>query len=337
MIHRFLYVGSCFALVSLAGCNMGDVGSAPADSGEGGIGGTGIGVITGLGSVRIDRDHEFSIGPNTVFRVDGKVVSEEAFGQSAVGLWGSYQVANDVDAAFTHGTLLSIDARHQFHGPITSLTPLKVLDQLAMVKPDTLVVDEQGVSHNVTEIDQVLAPGTLVSVSGFQGVGNTIRVTQIRVDLQHNGWKLTGYASQVVPNDSFRLGDHKVILNGKIPLNCTPSLKDGDLVKVVFVGTGVFLPGDTVDTVMHVECKSFGLAKTKAAIPGRIKGIVTSVFPDAAFVVEGQNIEIGQDTVFEQQSARTVKQGDFVTVEGEVQKTGVLLAEHVAIDNRNHE
>ncbi len=328
---------SSLLAVWLGGCTNGvpnQTASIAGDTGIGGtgfsdegIGGTGIGTVTGFGSIIINRTHEFDVGPNTILRIDGQQVDEQTFKLNGLGLVVSYQVRN-ANADFTRGTLVTLDARHQVRGPITSIQPLKVLDQEAVIRKDAVLVDGSG----LTLTPDNLTVGEVVEISGFSD-NNKLLVTRLQVDDEGQEWKLTGKVSQVTAS-AFNIGAQKILLNGKLPKDCGTGMKDGDLVEATFQGVNNFQPGATIDTLLQVACKSSGLQKPEnigKPIHGEIEGVVTRKLSATELIVNGQPVLLTNATLFEGGTATQLVPGTLVEVKGKLHPDGKLQAEKVEI------
>ncbi len=313
----------------LAGCSGGSATFTSAFSDEG-IGGTGIGTVTGFGSIIINQTREFEVAQTTRLSIDGKTVNEDDFRNAGLGLVVSYQVANDVNADFTRGTLLSLDARHQLRGPITQTQPLTILEQTAQLQPDTVLLDANGQPLSPAD----LSIGDVVAISGFEKGSSALLATRVQVEDDGAAWKLTGLVSEVVPNASFTIGTQKILLNGVTPEHCEPELSVGDLVEASFIGANHYSAGDTITTLLQVECKQTGLSvpsNLSTPIPSEIEGVLTSVRSETQFIVNGQQILLTGNTQFEGGDATALVPGTFVEVEGALQPDGWLHADKIEI------
>ncbi len=340
MMTRYLTsIALCCAL--LAGCDGGPSTVAAVDPGVGGtgntdegIGGTGIGTVTGFGSIIINQTREFDVDVNTVLRIDGQPVSESEFVNAGLGLVVSYVVGPDVNADFTRGTLKSIDGNHVLRGPVTGINPLTVLGQTVVVGPDTVLRDAQGLALDAAD----LQVGDVVAISGFSNAGSPVRSTRLERENDRREWRLSGVASQVIDNTSFRIGAQLINLNGVAPEHCGDGLRDGDQVEVEIQGTPDYQTGAPIDTVLKVECKNEKLELPGNAgkpLPAEIEGIVTSVDSAASrFSIGGQQIRFSNATTFKKGAATDLAPGVLVEVEGAVTPaTGILDAEKIEIKN----
>lgn len=326
------------AIICLAACGGGSGGGGLAG---GGVSGTGIGTITGFGSVKINVARDFTTDANTQFFLDDDPVVDQATleallcggiacGATNPGIVARVDIGPDVNADFTSGTAVSVNAFNLVKGPVTGVNPLRVLEQTITVTGDTVLEDVPG--NNVAN----LVPGNIVEVSGFADANNVIQAT--RLEFKPAGalvWKLTGPAGNVIANTSFQVGSQLVLLNGVVPRDCIGGLTGGDLVEVKATQDPGFVPGgDTLDTVTDVECQVPGLGVPGNAngnvLDAEVEGIVTVINGPGDFVVNGQRVVTNAGTLFEGGAAGDIVIGSKLEAEGDLDLiTGILAADKV--------
>ena len=326
-VHNILLIA---ALLALAACG-GSGGSGSSVAG-GGIGGTGTGSITDFGSVIINGTRVFEIDAETEILLDGTAVSEADLQAEGLGMFVRVLVGTDVNSDFTSGTVVSIKAEHLVKGPVTALSPLKVLGQTVVVTAETELPD--GL---VPATD--LGLGDIVQVSGYASADNTIQAT--RLELKPDviaEWKLVGPVSGLTAS-AFMIGDQQVNFGGITPRDCGAGLGNGDLVKVkADAGFAGFAGGDPLTTVTDVECISGELEIPEGAegeLEAEVEGLVTAVaLPE--FAVSGQQVVIDPTTVFRGGREEDIVLGAKVEAQGKLDTaTGVLTAEKITFrDNR---
>ena len=307
----------------------------------GGISGSGIGTITGFGSVIINDIRTFVIDANTTITWDDNIISETELMNRGVGAVAQVNVAG-ANNGLTSGTAVTITVNNKVKGPVTGTAPLEVLGQ-------TLVLD-----GNVTYlVDDTPAPGfnpatlqvgDIVEVNGFAGVSNVIQVSLF----EHKTagipeWKLTGKVTSTAPGE-LNIGSQRVVLNGVNARDCrlnrtTPEVGDLVEVKALFdaqFNTGAAPNDDTLDTVTDVECQVPGLGvppgTSTSIIEAEIEGIVTALAcPGGDFVVGGQCVEItSAPAVFEGGAAEDIIIGAKLEAEGDLNTaSGVLVADRI--------
>jgi len=319
------------AITSLIACGSGGGGGGGGGLvAGGGISGTGVGTITGFGSVIINDTREFEFDGETRFFRDGVEVIESTFMQDGAGMVSRVEIGDDVSADFTSGTAATVTADNAVKGPVTSISPLQVLEQTVVVNGDTVL-------DNIPGNDTAnLVPGDVVEVSGFADSANVIQAT--RVEFKGAGapvWKLTGPVSNVIANTSFQVGAQVVLLNGVVPRDCGASLNNGEFVEVKAAEDPGFTPGgDTLDTVTDVECQVPGLGvpdnATGTILEAEIEGIVTTVTAPDDFIVNGQRVVTNGTTEFEGGAAEDIVVGVKIEAEGDLDtNTGILTADKI--------
>jgi hypothetical protein len=329
------------AVICLAACGGGGGGGGVGGLAGGGISGTGIGTITGFGSVKINVARDFATDANTLFFLDDEPVADQATleallcggiacGATNPGMVARVDIGADVNADFTSGTAVSVNAFNLVKGPVTGINPLRVLEQTIIVTGDTVLSDVPG--NNAAN----LLPGDIVEVSGFADANNVIQAT--RLEFKPAGapvWKLTGPAGNVIANTSFQIGSQLVLLNGVVPRDCVGGLTGGDLVEVkADQDPGFAQGGDTLDTVTDVECQVPGLGVPGNAngnvLDAEIEGIVTVINGPGDFVVNGQRVVTNAGTLFEDGAADDIVIGAKLEAEGDLDLvTGILAADKI--------
>ena len=324
--------------VGLAGCGGGgtDVGGGDSPQPQG-VSASGVGVITGFGSVKLDDDSIFSTDDRTQFTVDGVTFETEAdfkaaFGGSddVVGAVAVVRVRDNVSDDFSRGTAAEVAAHTAVKGPVTSVDPLRVLGQTVVVTGDTVLADIPAGG---------LAVGNEVEVYGFTRDDNVILASRLQRKSpgDMDEWKLTGFVTASQPE--LAIGSQVVFLNAleRAPENCAsgqpavgnfveikanPAVQDGD--------------GNTL-SARRVECKRQGLIgelDDNVALR-RVQGFVSAVNPDGSgFTIggagpEGQSVALTSNTTFRNGTLEDLFVGVKVEVTGRV-TNGALTASRVS-------
>lgn len=323
----WLLVSLVVTIITVGGCGGGGGGSFAAG---GGIGGTGIGTITGFGSVIINDTRTFDINDDTKIFLDGEEISESVLMQNGPGFVAQFIVDDSVSQDFTSGQAVTIRADNLVKGPVTNIDPLKVLEQTVVVTSDTLLVDVP-----LNDIGSV-GLGGILEVSGYADANNIIQAT--RIQFKAGGsleWKLTGPVNTVVLNASFKIGDQSVELNGVVPRDCDDGLQVGDLVEVKASDIPGFVAGDPLDSVLDVECETPGLeipgGVTTGVLEAEIEGLVTALSCTGGdFEVNGQCVAIKPLIEFEGGDVGDIVLGVKLEAEGSLDvATGILSADEI--------
>lgn len=329
MINRILLrVLTMITITGLIACGDGGGGNLA----SGGISGTGQGTITGFGSIIINDIREFEFDTETKFFRDGVEVTENVFMQNGVGMVTRVDIGKDVSADFTSGTAVNVSADNEVKGPVTSTSPLRVLEQTVVVTGNTILDNVPG--NDIAN----LVLGDVLEISGFSDSNNVIQATRVEFKGNNNTgalvWKLNGTASNVTAG-SFTVGNQLVSLNGVVPRDCGVSLNNGELVEVKAAqDPGFTTGGDTLDTVTDVECKVPGLGipdnATGTILDAEVEGIVTTITTPGDFIVNGQRVVTNGSTVFEGGAAEDIIVGVKLEAEGDLNtNTGILTASKI--------
>ena len=326
--------------VGLAGCG-GSSGSSDVGGGGGDnlqpqdVSASGVGVITGFGSVRMDDDSTFSTDDRTKFFVDGVVFPNEdafkaAFGGSddVVGAVAVVRVRDNVSADFSSGTAAEVAAHTAVKGPVTGVDPLRVLGQTVVVTGDTVLASIPAGG---------LAIGNEVEVYGFTRDDNIILSSRLQWkapgDLKE--WKLTGF---VDGSNGLAIGSQA------IALDAGPEIEGcgingpaaGNFVEAKAVPLPSFSAGQAL-VVNKVECKRQGLIgelDDNVALR-RVQGFVSAVNADGfGFTIggagpEGQSVRLRAETTFRNGTREDLVVGVKVEVTGRV-TDGELTADRVS-------
>lgn len=335
-----LGLGAALALL-LAACRQSNATVA-----GGGIGGTGKGTITNLsvpastaslgagalgvstGSITLNGTRTFTTTVSTRFQIDDADVTAGQLSAVATGLVARVDVGDDVNAAFTSGTAVTIAGEHAVIGPVTSTSPLQVLGQTVLVTHAT----NQVVSASS------LAVGDRVAVSGDTAADGVIQATRLERTTPGAAWRLTGTASNVGAS-SFTIGGQTVLFEGHPQENCGSSgLTNGSAVTVAAADDSSFVAGDGLTTTTSVRCVNPGVevppGLTSGTIPVQLEGFVSSVTTSGgtvtAFVLSGQTVQLTAQTTFGEGKQADLQVGTRAEVTGSYDvSSGVLAASEV--------
>ena len=292
--RSLLIVLAIASLIACGGGGGGDIADGGGVVAGGGINGTGIGTITSFGSVIINDTREFEFDAETEFFRDGVKVTEAVFMQDGTGMVSRVEIGDDVSANFTSGTAVTVTADNAVKGPVTSVSPLQVLEQTVVVTGDTVLDNVPG---NDTGN---LVLGDVVEVSGFADSANVIQATRVEFKGNNNTgapiWKLTGPVSNVIANASFQVGVQLVQLNGVVPRDCGANLNNGE----------------------------------RTTLDAEVEGIVTTVTNPGDFIVNGQRVLTDGTTELEGGAAEDIAVGVKLEAEGDLNTgTGILTADKI--------
>lgn len=331
-------------MAAVAGCGGGGGGGIVAG---GGIGGTGIGTVTGFGSIIFNGDTELDvISGDTEILLDGEEVSQSDLfeasppgprpctaADTACGLVGSFDARagfdDDPATGFKRGTADRVELEHQVKGPVTNTDPLEALGQPLVTTAETVFAGGIGSAAD-------LKLGDLVEVSGL--VDGAIQVTRLEKKTGLSTWKIIGRVSNIDINAlTFDVGNQPIKLFQASA--CVNGLQDNDLVEVK-ANPNDFTPTGQL-RVFEVECRDEGLRIPPGAagnIKAEVEGIVNAVTTDTggmvtSFTVHGQVVRVDAGTIFEGGRLQDIVVGAKVEAEGSLNtSTGDMTAKKVKFD-----
>lgn len=281
--------------------------------------------------VTVNGDGIFEVDATTQVTLDGVPVARSFLDRDGLGYRAQYVLAPGVAEDMSRGVLTSIDLRSRLRGPVTSLTPLSVLEQPVVITDDTLLRDIPG------DDPGAIALGDILEVSGVGFADGTTEATLVRLRSQqdeNDEWKVSGFASAVSPSSLF-IGSLEIVVNdGTLVDDCDGGLSDGDFIKVEAFPVVGYQPGDAL-TAIEVECKDDRLdAPVGDRVRAEIEGVITEVLGPDSFMVGDQVIAITPDTRFDDGTAANIQMGIRVEVEGTLDgDTGVLTAREVDFED----
>ncbi len=321
-----LPLGLIAVLFLLASCGGGIGGT-----GSGGkVAATGTGTVTGFGSVIVNDTRTFQIDGDTRISLDDTPISEAQLRTAGEGLVVKIDVGTDVNADFTSGTAVVIDAENWVKGPVTATNPLRVLGQDVVVTGDTVLRGGLVIAD--------LVAGDILEVSGYASAANIIQATRIERKAAIPTWKLTGPVSNVTAT-TFDIGMQTIAFGGVVPRDCGAGLNNGELVEVEATPDAGVVSGSTLSTVTDIQCIQPGLGvpdnPAGSTLKAEIEGLVTSVPPDFGvsrqdFVLNGQQVLTTVFTVFEGGALEDIIAGAKVEAEGILDTvSGILTADKI--------
>lgn len=284
-----------------------------------------IQVGTGRVAITFDNSRRFFLTDKTAITQRGVPVDAEVLIQVGTGRRARFLVADDVNDAFTSGTLTAIEFGAQIEGPVTSTNPLAVFNYELDVTSDTTLTNLPGDDIANIEVGaELLLAGFSDSQGGFQVTGLEFE------DDPLDEWVVTGPVSNI-SGEGFFIGSQAVAFNGVDPEGCLNGFTAGVFVQVEALPAEEFERGDTITTTSEIECLSDELGGEPGAIvPAYVEGFITVVSANSGFFVGEQSVVVTPETLFESGDAADLEVGLLVHVEGLLNTdTGVLDAEEV--------
>lgn len=312
---------SLLAASVLSACGGGGGSDGSTDVANGGIGGTGSGTVTGFGSIFVNDIREFEFDDDSRVRIDGEESQEDDL---KIGMVVNVNVGDDVNDDFTSGTLTTVDAFHLVKGPVTSVSPLRILSQDITVLDSTLLDDLSNVAS--------LVVGDVVEVSGHRDNTGIIRATLLEYKAAGaDVWQLRGDITATPSANVIRIGDQPVNTSTAEIANCGSGLSIGQFVEVKMSPVVSLNDGESIDAT-RVECVSSGLSTPDdvTTIKASFEGYIDAVTSATEFLINGQEIVLAGSVTYENGNASDLVVGARVEAEGVLNTTtGVLTASKI--------
>ncbi len=294
--------------------------------GESEVAGVGNGTITGFGSVIVNGDTRLEVDDSTQVRIDGD--DNPSASDLAEGMFVSFETGDDTTSTFSTGTALTINVNTEVKGPVTSVSPLRVLEQLVIVTGDTVL--ENMPAGGVA----ALAVGAEIEVHGPRGASGEIQAS--RIEYKPAGiptWKLSGTVSSV-SSSSFRIGNQQVLLDGVSPRDCDSGFANGVRVEAKFNRSPGFQPGTALSGTTDIECRNATLSTPENPLGYQVisefEGVVTRPVAANRFELNGQPVELRASTQFRNGTREDLLLGVRLEAEGKFDTlTGALVAREI--------
>ena len=303
-------------VLTLVGCGGGGSGLAS----TGGISGTGlsVGTVTGFGSVFVNGTEFDTTGAAIV--IDG---SDATQGDLRVG-----QVVV-VSANFDDHKASRVEYRAQIKGPIQALTV-----QDAAVGVATLTVMGQTVATNSSTnlsgarldptLPNALKVGDRVEISGLLDANGVLVATFLEVEPALADYRVIGRVSNLTTT-TFNMGALTVDFG-----SASAAPRVGDMVEVTAAAAGFnagsnTLIADRIETIAGVS-----LSGSESA---EVEGYVTRFAGPSDFDVGSVHAAVDSSTQFEGGSVSSLAQNVKVEIKGNVNSSGVLVAQSVEIES----
>jgi len=195
-------------------------------------------------------------------------------------------------------------------GPVTAVDPLEVLGQPVTVSGDTVI-------EGFKTVDE-LEPGAAMIIAGVVDPNGSLKATLAeRRDAQGNKYLLSGYATQIVPDEPrLRMGSQWINTDGVVFDDCLGAFPiAGDYLELRADSVPDFEPGDPIDTVTSARCASPVPFGTPGA-QGFLEGIVGLGADGGSFLLGPISVLYDEATVFEFGGPDDLEPGADVSTEG---------------------
>ena len=288
-----------------------------------GIGGTGIayGKITGFGSVFVNG-REFNTDTSN-FLVDGAIADLDALRLGMV-ITLKAETSNGV---FT-GKAFDVIYDDELEGPVAvgSIQTIGATRKSFIVFGKTIVIDETSTQFEGSSFAGLLEDD-LVEISGFHVTDNLIRATYVRktgvLDLGTSEVELRGLVKNLgAGGQGFQIDGVSISLDGNTEIDFV--LEEDLLVEVrgiINSATAVYAER------IEIEDEVFGSNVNGVSLQGVISGFTGNL---SSFLVNGQQVNASQASLFPANAVNLLVDGLNVEVEGDI-VNNVLIAEELEI------
>jgi len=273
------------------------------------------------------NDRSFDIADDAGVTIDDDSITlqqmHERIGDG--GGWRSDSFVLSPDSTLTSGSVSQIKFENNLKGPITSTAPLSVLGQPFSVNGNT-------VRKGFIDVSQ-LAVGQFLEISGFVDTDSSLIASRVaRDDTSPNPWRFTGFLTQFNGGSSTAtIGGppgQQISFAGVSPAGCGGGPAVGSYVTALATPIVSFAPGQVVDTVTQLTCRS--IVPTGAVDDhDSFEGLIQSVIDPATFTIADLTVTITAATLFKYGNVDDLDAGVRVEVEGTFTSPTTLAARRV--------
>ena len=318
---------------ALALCSIGLLSSCGGGGVVAGIEGTGTATVAAASSGPISRFGSIFVNgvefdtTHAAVSIDGQSASA-----SQLNVGDVVEVQGSVATGGTSGTATTVDYRTVVQGPISAVdaagSTVTVLGQTVQIGPQTSIGAEAGGTPTFAS----LVPGALVEVSGFPAAGNAVAATRIEIQSQVSAYELTGVVASVDPSTL------QVVVNG-VTIDFSGAQFSG------FPAGAGLQAGDRIQVEMPVGSASGTLLATRITLlpavaaasgaQGAVQGEVDGYVSPTQFQVDDTPISTTAQTQYQNGTAANLASGIEISVQGNFDSTGTLVATTVQFAQTN--
>ena len=319
---------TAFALCSIAllsSCGGGGLVAGIEGTGTATVAAASSGPISRFGSIFVNGV-EFDTTHASI-SIDGQ---SAAASQLSVG--DVVEVQGSVATGGTTGTATTVDYRSAVQGPISAVdaagSTVTVLGQTVQIGPQTSLGAEAGGTPTFAS----LVPGTLVEVSGFPAASGTVAATRVEIQTQVSSYELAGIVASVDPSTL------QVIVNG-VTIDFSGAQFTG-----FPAGAGLQV-GDRIQVEIPVGSVSGTLVANRISLlptlsaasgaQGAVQGEVDGYVSPTQFQVDDTPVSTSAQTQYQNGTVASLAAGIEVSVQGNFDSTGTLVATTVRFAQTN--
>jgi len=260
--------------------------------------------------ITLNDIRNFTIGPDTVIRVDDITVDQNLF--EIIGIGGfkvRFRIGEDVNTTISQGTFSEINLISDVIGPVTSLQPLTIMDQEVFVTSETIL-------ENLSSASQLVV-GDRVKVSGaISSVDNSIALSRLEKDNTLNEWKVRGFARNVNAS-TFTIGNLTVNTNAVAATNCNGVLAENDFVSIKATPDINYSLGQNLATLTEIECQTADVDEDpNDTVPVVVEGVISNIVDLVSFKVNNLTVFFDANTSFDNGEPEHIDAGTKVEIQG---------------------
>lgn len=267
-------------------------------------------LVVNAQNISVNSIRNFTIDNNTVIRNDGVVINPTPL--EIIGIGGfkmRFRVGENVNPTISQGTLVEIDLITDISGPITSLSPLEILEQRVFTTAETVL--ENVASTNV------LIDNDTVAVSGaINAVDNSMQLSRLELDNTIGEWKLRGFARNITANN-FTIGGLTINTNAVTAINCSNGFVENEFVEIKASPDATYAAGNPLTTLTSIECQTPDVYQgSNNSIPVVVEAMVSEIIDLSSFRVNDLVIFFDANTSFDNGESEHIDVGTKLEIQG---------------------
>ncbi|MCB1587028.1 MAG: hypothetical protein KDI52_12145 [Xanthomonadales bacterium] len=264
-------------------------------------------------TINVNGIRDFTITESTLVTVNGN--SGVQFPFEIIGTGGfkaRFIVDSDVNATISQGTITEIIILSDISGPVTSLSPLKIMDQSVFVTGDTVLA-------GIASMDD-LNLGDLVTVAGsINEADNSMQLSRLELMPTLDEWSLRGFARNITATD-FTIGGLALNINAVVPLNCTDGFVENTFVSIDADPDPAYISNNNglLSTLTGIECEppDVEIIPGNDSIPIVVEGFVSEIIDLSTIRINDFIVSFDSNTEFDNGEIEHLDVGTKVEVQG---------------------
>ena len=260
--------------------------------------------IIGSGIFSVNETRDFTITNDSIIYLDGVEIDYGLFEIIGSGFKSAFTLKDDVTNNVDSGSINAIELVTNIQGPVTSLTPLAVLEQPVLLTADTVLSVAVP-----TQINQDIA------VSGYLNNNNSLKATKLLTIENPQHWKVRGFVSDLTAVD-FQIGQLLVLSNNSMLIDCNSGLANGMRVELLMARDDNYQKGDAITTLESVRCLlNNQVANENGVLPTVIQGFISQT-QGRDFWFDDIKVSTSNATVYENGEKQFIDDAVNIEVQG---------------------